>query len=254
MGSDKPSRPDDDGPLSDLYQDSQIQIDPALKARLRTAAPEVSQGAWRERAFTPRSTLTAEEIAQGLKAALKAALIGSPSPSSAPDEARRELKGAWLPFVRQAVEQAGGDGVDAVVWAVIGKKAPAAKAPFVSELLRGYAAMNAADTIDAFLGEAGKVQSLIDRAVSAEHPPRLSFKALEKDLQGRIDLDEMLVLLSSTDEELSARLVEVKSSLDNLRSELKAFMGAQPNALLWNFSRLKAERLIIEGEQRRRAN
>lgn len=253
MGSDKPSRPEDDGPLSDLYQDSQIQIDPGLKARLRTAAPEVSQGAWRERAFQPRSTLSAEEIAQGLKAALKAALVGSPSPTASPDEARREVKAAWLPYVRQAVEQAGGDGIDALIGAVTGKRHLQAKVPFVGELLRGYQAMNAAGTMDDFLGEAGKVQSVVDRALGSEKPAKLSFKGLEKELEGRLDLDEMLVLLSSTDEELAARLVEVKSSLDNLRNELKASLGAQPNALLWNFSRLKAERLIIEGEQRRRS-
>lgn len=254
MSSDKPSRPDDDGPLADLYQDSQIQIDPALKAKLQRAAPEVSQGAWRERAGAPRSTLSGEEILGGMRHVLKLALVSSPSPMSSPDEVRREVKLHWLPFIRQAVEQLGGDGIDGFVWSVMAKKgAPSAKNPFLQELARGYAAMNAADTVDAFMSEAGKVQSNIERALQEPKRAALSFKALDKDLEGRLELDELLGLLFSTDDELNARLSEVKSSLENLRQELRTFMGVQPNALLWNFSRLKAERLIIEGEQRRRS-
>ncbi len=253
MSSDKPSRPDDDGPLADLYQDSQIQIDPTLKSKLQKAAPEVSQGNWRERAGTPRATLSTEEISSGLRSALRLALVSSPAPMAAPDEVRREVKQNWLPFVRQAVEQVGGDGVDAVVWGLLGKKsAPAARVPFLAELTRGYLAMNAAETVDAFMGEAGKLQSAIERALTAEKRPPLSLKALDKDLEGRLELDEVLNLLFSTSDELAARLSEVKSSLENLRLELRTHMGMQPNALLWNFSRLKAERVMIEGEQRRR--
>jgi len=254
MSADKPPRPDDDGPLADLYQDSQIQIDPALKSKLQKAAPEVSQGAWRERAGTPRATLSLEEISAGLRSVLRLALLGSPSPQSDPDEVRRELKQQWLPFVRQAVEQVGGDGVDVLVWGLMGKKKvpTTPRIPFLGELFAGYAAMNAAETVDAFMAEAGKLQSAIERALSAEQRPGLSFKALEKDLEGRLELDELLALMFSTSDELESRLVEVKSSLENLRTELRSHMGMQPNALLWNFSRLKAERVIIEGEQRRR--
>lgn len=253
MSSDKPSRPEDDGPLADLYQDSQIQIDPALRAKLREAAPEVSQGAWRERAFTPRSTLSPEDVRQGLKAALKTVLLGSPLGSTPAEDARRDLKLAWLPLIRQAVEQAGGDGLNTHLFGILGKKGPLAKQGFFADLLDGYRQMNAATSVDALLAEAGKVQSVVERALAADKPTRMSFKAMEKELEGRLDLDELLALLFSSDEELALRLVEVKSSLDNLRAELKAFMGVQPNALLWNFSRLKVERLLIEGEQRRRA-
>src|SRR5512140_1623680 len=253
MAPDKPPRGDDERSLPvDLYQDSQIQIDPRLRARMQDAAHEVSQGPWRERAFAPRSVMPPEEIAAGLRNELKMALASSPlGGGNAVEVARQQVKAGWLPFVRQAIEQAGGDGLDGLLRAILGRPGPKVEDPLVADVLAGYAAMNEAATVDAFMHEAGKVQSLIERAL-AQPAPKLSFRALEKDLEGRLDLDAVLALFFSTDEELALRLADVHQSIDNLRKQLRESMGAQPNASLWNFSRLKAERILIEAEQKRR--
>jgi len=254
MPPDKPPRGDDErAPLVDLYQDSQIQIDPRLRARMQDAAHEVSQGPWRERAFAPRAVMPPEEIVAGLRNELKMALVSSPlGGGDAVGTARQQVKAGWLPFVRQAIEQAGGDGLDGLLRALLGRPGPKVNDPLVADVFAGYAAMNEAATVDAFMQEAGKVQSLIEQALAQPAPKKLSFRALEKDLEGRLDLDAVLVLFFSTGEELALRLADVHQSIDNLRKQLRESMGAQPNASLWNFSRLKAEHILIEAEQKRR--
>jgi hypothetical protein len=254
MPPDKPPRDDEERSQSvDLYQDSQIQIDPRLRARMKDAAHEVSQGAWRERAFAPRGVMPPEEISAGLRNELKMALVSSPlGGGHALEAARQQVRTGWLPFVRQAIEQAGGDGLDGLLRALLGRPGPKVSDSLVADVLAGYAAMNEASTVDALMQEAGKVQSLIEQALAQPELKKLSFRALEKDLEGRLDLDAVLALFFSTDEELTLRLIDVHASIDNLRKQLRDSMGASPNASLWNFSRLKAERILIEAEQKRR--
>jgi hypothetical protein len=234
---------------ADLYTDSVVTIDPTAAARLREVAPEVSQGAWRERAFTPRGFMTKEEIVSGMRSELDTATA---SPGDL-DQVRGFLKTHWLPLFRQAVEQAGGDGMDAHLYALFGRPKRVAKDPLLADLITAYSALNVATSREDLVTAGFKVIERISRALSEPQPPRISLKALESELEGRLNVDEILDILTSSDAELNARLTKVRLTLETIRNELRAGgTGGQPTSLLWNFTRIKAERIVIESERRRR--
>ncbi len=234
---------------ADLYSDSVITIDPQAAERLRQVAPEVSQGAWRERAFIPRGFMSREEIVGGMRRALDDAL-------SAPgelDQVRSFLKTNWLALVRNAVEQAAGDGMDVQLYVLLGRPKKVAKDPFLAELLAAYQALNRVTKREDLLTEGLKVIERISQAVSEPSAPRISLKALESELEGRLNVDEILSILTSSNDELNTRLAGVRMALETIRNELRAGgTGGQPTSLLWNFTRIKAERIVIEAERRRR--
>ncbi len=66
-------------------------------------------------------------------------------------------------------------------------------------------------------------------------------------------MDALLSILFSNDEEVAKRLSEVDRTLENLRHQLKGMPGHHPDGLMWNFSRLKVEKRVLEAEVRRRA-
>src|SRR5699024_9848105 len=74
-----------------------------LKKLASAVAPEASLGRFRERAYVARAVMSREEIRTALTDGLRDA-----------KGAFEALKTAWWPALRQAIGQAGGDGLD--VW------------------------------------------------------------------------------------------------------------------------------------------
>jgi hypothetical protein len=212
----------------------------------RAAAPEVSQGAWRERAFTPRALMNREEIGEALKGTVELAKgkVGSVSPVF--ELVRQE----WIPVLRQAVEQGGGDGIDAWLNNLFkpGKSAP--QTPLVGELMSAFNKMRSSMTTETLIGEARGAIKAIDRAL--ENPKKLSFKVMEKELEGKLEVHELLMVLFSDDDELKQRLAEVSRAMDTLRAQLKAIPGQKPDGMYSNFARLKAEARVLTAELARR--
>lgn len=232
--------------LADLYTDSKIDLDAMTRERMREAAPEVSQGAWRERAFKPRGRLTAEEIAHDLREIVRFAVTWHEGLA----EMATRLKREWIPLLQQAVEQVGGDGFDSKVGALVGKK-KAGVDPFLGELIAALRALDTSPTQEELWLQADRIIALIEAAFAK--PKKLSLKVLERELEGRLGVDEVLSILIATDDELQARGAKVRETLDTLREELRSGApGAQPTGLLWNFTRVKAERILIDAELRAR--
>ena len=111
--------------------------------------------------------------------------------------------------------------------------------------------MNAARTSAAALEASRALMALAGRHLQSPGAERLSLKVLEKELEGRLDVDALLQLLFATRAELSAQGDHVDKAIERLREELRQAV-AQPAGLMWNFSRLKAERRIISAELKRR--
>lgn len=247
---------------SDLYTDSVITLDPRIRERMKEAAPEVSQGNWRERAFRPRGTLSREEILEGLRQGIE--LVRSLKEPVT--QLCTALKAEWMPYLRQAVEQAGGDGLDSTLRPMLKGAVPARKPnprvatstgpgqdPFVPTLLVSFERLNQTETPEALFAEAEKVVALVDVMMGRPDRRKLSFKILERELEGRLALDEVLAVLGCSNQELAARLAHVQGTIDRLREEIRTGApGAQPTGLLWNFTRFKAERILIEAERKRR--
>ncbi|MFT3842570.1 MAG: hypothetical protein QM723_36610 [Myxococcaceae bacterium] len=212
----------------------------------RAAAPEVSQGAWRERAFTPRALMSREEISEALKATVEVAKgkVGSVAPVF------ELVRQDWIPVLRQAVEQGGGDGIDAWLNNLFKPGAAPPQTPLVGELMSAFNKMRSSMTTDTLIGEARTAIKAIDRAL--ENPKKLSFKVMEKELEGKLEVHELLMVLFSDDEELKQRLAEVSRAMDTLRAQLKAIPGSKPDGLYSNFARLKAEARVLTAELARR--
>jgi len=233
---------------ANLYEDSVVTIDPRSAEKLRSLAPEVSQGLWRERAYVPRAIMPKDAILSGMREALAEVL----ATFTEMWHLRAELKSRWLPFVQQALEQAGGDGLDVHLRRLLGKTGKPAKNAFWADLIAGYARLNATPTAQDFQAEAEGLIDRVDLALSSP-PSDISLKVLEEELEGRLDLPEVISMLTASNEELGTRLASVRESLETIRSELRAGgTGGQPTSLLWNFTRVKAERILLESERRRR--
>ncbi len=212
----------------------------------KQAAPEVSQGAWRERAFTPRAVMSRQEIADALKATvdLVKAKVGSVSPVF------ELVRTQWVPVLRQAVEQGGGDGIDAWLQGILKPPPRIPTTPLVGELMSGFNKMRASMTIDTLVSEARNTMKAVDRAL--ENPKPLSFKQMERELEGKVEVHELLMVLFSDDEELKQRLAEISRTMDSLRAQLKSIPGHKPDGMYSNFARLKAEARVLTAELARR--
>lgn len=220
---------------------------PAAK-RPEAAAPEVSQGAWRERVFTPRAVLSVEDILAGLDSALRVTLSSANHPRVAFDEVRK----LWLPFLRQALEQCGGDGIDAWLLSLF---KPPGRAPLdglFSVLGPALGRMRATRDLAQFEEEALKAIELVRAAGSVSRPRRLSFKQMERELEGKLEVDELLLVLAAPEEELSRRIMEIGATMGQLRDQIRTMPGKQPDGMYANFVRLKAELRVLDGEVGRR--
>lgn len=211
-------------------------------------APEASQGAWRERAFTPRATMTKDEVLAGLSSALRFA-VGQASP---PRVAFDALRKDWRPLLRQALEQAGGDGLDAWLGATFSPPGRKPLDPLLAELIKGLGRLRAAKDLPSFDAEAQRLVATVRTALAQPKPRRLSFKVLEKELEGKLDVDELLHVFTCDEPELHRRLKELGATMDNLRSQIVDRPGKQPDGMYANFVRLKAEARLIDAELKRR--
>ena len=163
------------------------------------AAPEVSQGAWRERAFMPRATMQRAEMLAALRATIETAKARVGATTALFELLRSE----WLPVLRQAMEQAGGDGIDS--WLLRALKPPGrvATSALLTELIDAFGKMRAAATVDALVAQAALAVDAVDRATVS--PRRISFKQMERELEGKVEIHELLLILFSDDAELETR-------------------------------------------------
>ncbi|MDP1916038.1 MAG: hypothetical protein Q8L14_07325 [Myxococcales bacterium] len=212
-------------------------------------APEVSQGKWRDRVFTPRAVLSNDEILKGLEASLRVVLKDANHVRVAFEELRR----GWLPTIRQALEQAGGDGLDAWISSLLKPTGRSGMDPLFPSLVADFARLRAAKELAAFEEEAHKVIATVQRVLSFEKPRKLSFKVLEKDLEGRLEVDELFLISVSDDGELTRRLKEIGSTMESLRDQIRQLPGKQPSGMFNNFVRLKVELKVLDAELRRRS-
>jgi hypothetical protein len=231
----------------DLYAGSRTDVKPLAPGR--AAAAEVSQGAWRERAFAPRGVMSADEIVGGLQAALEQACAqqGERGMPLAP------LRERWLPFLRQAVEQAGGDCLDAWLSAALRPgSGPVGSNPVLIELYATFEKMRAAPSPATMFDVAREAIAIVKAALVAPSKRPCSFKVLERELEGKIDVDGLILFLLFSETELAQRATEIGQTLERIRDEMKKMPGAKPDGMYSNFARLKAEARLIDGELKRR--
>jgi hypothetical protein len=233
-------KPSASGPL--FRKDDYVQ--PAYRPKEATAeaAPEVSQGAWRERAFVPRGVMTPEAIVAQLDQILVIAAQKLPNESAASQVAKD-----WLPLLRQAIEQSGGDGLDA--WLLRALKPPGrnANVAFFDALVKAFAAVRAASAPQAFL-DAGRALIAVVQAALAEKK-RVSFKVLERELDGKLEVDELIAVRLATAAELEARQGEIEATMENLSLQARTQKGGQPGGIYSNHARLKAELRVVKAER-----
>lgn len=211
------------------------------------AAPEVSQGAWRERVFAPRALMGRAEMLAALQKSITVAegRVGSAAPVF--EGLRRE----WIPVLRQAVEQAGGDGFDGWLSKMLKPPGKNHSAKLVEELSKIFERMQKALTVESLVKEARQVIAVVDQHTQGS-PKKLSFKVMERELEGKLEVHELLMVLFSDPLEIETRLKEIGSTLESIRAQLKATPGAKPDGLYSNFGRLKAEARVLTAELARR--
>jgi hypothetical protein len=209
-------------------------------------APAVSQGPWRERAFRPRGSMPREQVISELERAL--ALAGSQKED--PGKAWVQLKADWLPLLRQAVEQAGGDGLDGLLSSLMGKPRTA-QDPLVADLVTQMAKLNRTSDPRLLIAESKKAVDVVKKALN-DKARKISLKWLETELEGRIEVDTLLSILFADDDDLARRLQSVNRAVDQLREQFRGMPGAHPDGMFSNYSRLKVEKRVIEAEQKRR--
>jgi hypothetical protein len=177
-----------------------------------------------------------------------------PSLASAnhPRVAFDQVRDAWLPLLRQALEQAGGDGLDTWLLGLFSPPGRPAKQGFFTDLVEALLRMRAAKDLALFEEEALKTIALVDAALGSA-PVKLSFKQMEKQLEGKLEVDDLLKLRAGTDDDLTRRLGEIDGTMSQLRDQIRKMPGKQPDGMYANFVRLKAELRVLDCELKRRA-
>jgi hypothetical protein len=104
----------------------------------------------------------------------------------------------------------------------------------------------------AFETDAQAIIALVDAELGAPKPVPLSFKQLERDLEGKLEVDEVFSIRSAAPQELSRRFIEISASLEKLRDEMRKGPGKQGGGLFSNFARLKYEVKLLDLELKRR--
>ena len=213
------------------------------------AAPEVSQGAWRERVFTPRAIMPREEIKLALGNSLRTGLAQGNSRS-----AMEAMRGVWFPVLRQALEQVGGDGMDSWLLTLLTPPGKPARQPFFGELAKALQTLREAKDLPSFEAEAKRIVEFVDAAFNPPplQRPRLSFKQMEKLLEGKLEVDELLAIRCGPQDDLHKRFEEIGSTMSQLRAQIQKMPGKQPDGIYSNFVRLKAELRVIDAELRAR--
>ncbi len=211
-------------------------------------APEVRQSRWHDRSAAPRGVLPAEAVLKGLDEALQKA-----GQAKAPVGAVREqLKADWLPLLRQVVEQAGGDGMDAYVTQLLSPPGRQAVTPLVDALAAGMERLEAAPDADTLRARAQELRSLVARTLEDPAPRPISLELQERELDGRVDVDTLLSIRFASSAELATRRTRAEKMLADLRQQLRVLQGVQPDGLFSNFARVKVEKRVMDAEARRR--
>lgn len=231
---------------TDSYEDSNIKMDPRrrMPSPESEIAPEVNPGAWRERAFAPRGTMPRKLVLAGLERAiqtLEVQRLGIPV-------MREDLLMQWQPFLRQAVEQAGGDGIDSHLLRILKPPGRPARDKFVGELGSAVKRLQQASVREAFFVEARKISKLVEATLGSQGARRVSLRVLENELDGRLDIGVVLPILFATPEKLRSKLEQVDASAESLRTMLRSMPGQHPDGMMWNYARLKVERQVIAAE------
>jgi hypothetical protein len=208
------------------------------------AAPEASQGPWRERAFTPRAVMPVDEVLKGLESAVRVSLATANHPRVAFDEVRR----AWRPFLRQALEQCGGDGLDVWLVGILQKSGRKPQDLLFVDLASAVVRLRSARDLAHFEEDALKTIERVRTAFDSLPARKLSLKQLEKELEGKLEVDELFAVASGTDDELARRLEEIDGTMGQLRDQIRTRPGTQPDGMYANFVRLKAEVRVIDAE------
>jgi hypothetical protein len=211
-------------------------------------APEVRQSRWHERSAAPRGVLPAAAVLKGLDEALQKA---AQSPAAVAT-VRGQLKADWLPLLRQVVEQSGGDGLDAYVTQLLSPPGRQATTPLVAELASGMERLEAAPDANALLAAGRELRALVARVLESPSPRPISLELQERELDGRIDVDTLLSIRFASDAELTERRARADKNLDDLRQQMRALSGLQPDGLFSNFARVKVEKRVMDAEARRR--
>lgn len=238
----------------DSFEDSsahhrQLVLDPSREGTVRFKNPfpmaqEPSQGPWRERNYNPRGVIPKEQLIASMEQALQIAAM-----QRAPlDKVRTALRAELLPQIRQVVEQAGGDGMDAWLSRLLSPPGRPAKDPLLGQLCAHMRRFADAPAKDALFTEAKAVLAVAKKAVLAPAPKRLSLQLIEEELEGRIEVDALLSIAFCSDGELPRRKEGVDRTLDSMRVQMRGLAGGAASGLMSNFGRLKVERRIVEAE------
>ncbi|MEN9800700.1 MAG: hypothetical protein RL653_4397 [Pseudomonadota bacterium] len=234
---------------SDAFDTSRRHTDSMLRIQsVKQTAQEVSTGPWHERAFVPRGVVPPAQVLTRLKEIIAVAEM---HPGTRAERVRTGIRAEFLPMLRQAVEQAAGDGVDAWLSSILHPPGAPARNGMLMAVVAAMQKVNAARTNAAALEAAKGLMDVSARHLQDPSAEKLSLKVLEKELEGRVDVAALLQLLFATDAELAAQGDHVDKAIDRLRQELRQAV-AQPAGMMWNFSRLKTERRVITAELRRR--
>src|SRR5262249_55552473 len=121
------------------------------------------------------------------------------------------------------------------------------------ELFVAFEQMRAADTVEAMLAIAGHAISGVTATLEAPSRRPCSFKVLERELEGKIDVDGLILFLLSSDADLPRRARESGQPRERFGEGEKKAPGAKPEGMYSTFARLKAEAKLIDGELKRRA-
>jgi hypothetical protein len=211
-------------------------------------APEVRQSRWHDRSAAPRGVLPAEAVLKGLDEALqKAARDKAPV-----GPVREQLKADWLPLLRQVVEQAGGDGMDAYVTQLLSPPGRKAVTPLVDALAAGMERLEAATDAGTLHAGAQELRALVARTLEDPAPRPISLELQERELDGRVDVDTLLSIRFASAAELTTRRARAEKTLEDLRQQMRAMPGVQPDGLFSNFARAKVEKRVMDAEARRR--
>ena len=90
-------------------------------------------------------------------------------------------------------------------------------------------------------------------AARGNAPPKPSFKQTERQLEGKLEVDELLGIRSGAEEDLTRRLTEIGNTMGQLRDQIRKMPGKHPAGMYANFVRLKAELRGRDAERERRA-
>jgi hypothetical protein len=75
---------------------------------------------------------------------------------------------------------------------------------------------------------------------------------MERELEGKIEVDDLLLIAFSSEDELTRRISEIGNTMGQLRDQIKSMPGKQPDGMYSNFVRLKAELRLVDAELRGR--